>query len=647
MLEDGSSSTLIGLRMLEVGSNKGAKMRITFQKILAVILVVLFLAPSAMAAGRPEGIKPAVKKATVTFKVKRVNEKWAMDDGARLTVSVFSPVPKKIGQKFPVVIFIHPWVTDKTMYDTLAAKYASRGYVGLTYTVRGWFKSEGQINSMDPDYEVKDLRRIITLVGRDRRFPVRKDAKGPVVGVTGYSMGGVHSYLIANRANPRPGDPCDPRVRAIAPMHGGLDMLTTNYPNGAAKLAWNALLLIGGYTGNITGVMLNLLSVIFDPNLNVWQKITGVTQSLMQFLRTPLNNVNPELLKMMEIGLQRRTEDVEQLRSYMKRRSAQWWCDEEMDGRVEHPITVPTLMVAGWKDDLFCPNQSLTALNSLIAAPKRVIMSNHGHLGDFNFPWKFGFKTTPEQEWIEGQIQAWFDHFLKGVKNGAERGPAISYYREWNPTTYGTSNSWPLAGTTQVTYNVGEGDGGNRQGTLSTEANFSAQPDTLVNTGISGYISLPYFNDIFQSLGAGYMNIPEKLDLVDVPFQHYRYLSEPLTSDTIIDGTPRIKLTYKSSSEYTQLTPRVYEITAEGKKILISRGYYEGYDTRTGTRLSTGEKPIEMTACCYKVKAGSRLRLDIDAADLLTTLPVMQLSLIDLFHDAPGASLLILPMAPG
>jgi len=41
------------------------------------------------------------------------------------------------------------------------------------------------------------------------------------------------------------------------------------------------------------------------------------------------------------------------------------------------------------------------------------------------------------------------------------------------------------------------------------------------------------------------------------------------------------------------------------------------------------------------------LRLDIDAADLLTTLPVMQLSLIDLFHDATGASLLILPMAPG
>jgi len=78
-----------------------------------------------------------------------------------------------------------------------------------------------------------------------------------------------------------------------------------------------------------------------------------------------------------------------------------------------------------------------------------------------------------------------------------------------------------------------------------------------------------------------------------------------------------------------------------------SRGYYESYDTRTGTRLSTDEKPIEMTACYHKVKAGSRLRLDIDAADLLTTLPVMQLSLIDLFHDATGASLLILPMAPG
>jgi len=51
----GLVSILIGLRMLEVGSNKRGEDADYFPKDLAVILVVLFLAPSAMAAGHRGG----------------------------------------------------------------------------------------------------------------------------------------------------------------------------------------------------------------------------------------------------------------------------------------------------------------------------------------------------------------------------------------------------------------------------------------------------------------------------------------------------------------------------------------------------------------------------------------------------------------
>jgi len=51
----GLGSILIGLRMLEVGSNKRGEDADYFPKDLAVILVVLFLAPSAMAAGHRGG----------------------------------------------------------------------------------------------------------------------------------------------------------------------------------------------------------------------------------------------------------------------------------------------------------------------------------------------------------------------------------------------------------------------------------------------------------------------------------------------------------------------------------------------------------------------------------------------------------------
>jgi putative CocE/NonD family hydrolase len=621
-------------------------MRRSYRKSIAVLIVALLLVPGAAALGHPAGLKPALKGTPeVTYKVKRINEKWSMSDGVKLPVSVFYPVRKNIFETFPVVVFAHPWLFDKTVYDNLAAKYASHGYVGLTYTVRGWFKAEGQINSMDPDVEMKDLSRIITLAGRDGRFPVRKDRRGPVVGVTGYSMGGMHSYMIAPRADPRSGDPCDPRVRAVAPVHGGVDLLFTHYPYGAGKLLWTVLLLSGAFTGNTVQVMLNLLEVVMDPNLNPWQKITQLTQNVVEYLKLPVNKVDPALATMF-IGLQRRVDDLEQMRSFFLRRSARFWCDEEMDGQIEHPITVPTLQVAGWKDDLFVPNQSLNALNSMISAPKRLIMTNHGHLGDLNFPWKFGYQTTPEQEWIEGQIEAWFDRFLKGKKNGIENQPAVTYYRDWDPGTYGTSGTWPISGTTDVSYNLG-GNTGPRQGSMSTDADYGPKPDTLVNTGISGSISLPYFNDVLESMGGPYFNLPEKIDLFDIPSQRYNYVSEPMTSDEIIGGTPRIRLTYKSTGKYTQLNPRLYEITADGKKILVTRGYYEGYNTQTGIRLSTGEKPIEMNACCHKVKAGSRLMLEIETADPLQVMPVMGFSRIELYHDEPGASLLVLPMAPG
>lgn len=205
-------------------------------KVVSLVLVFLIVLP-AIATARPTKKAPP-KRSTgpVVYDVKKVDERWAMQDGAQLPVSVYSPVPNKQGELFPAIVFVHPWDIDKSLYDALAAQYASRGYVGVTYTVRGWFGSDGEINCIDPDCEVKDLSNIITLALQDTRFPIVKDSVGPVVGVIGYSMGGVHSFLIAPRQNPGPGDPGDPRVRAVVPMHGGADLLCSIYPKRGGQV---------------------------------------------------------------------------------------------------------------------------------------------------------------------------------------------------------------------------------------------------------------------------------------------------------------------------------------------------------------------------------------------------------------------------
>ena len=118
-----------------------------------------------------------------------------------------------------------------------------------------------------------------------------------------------------------------------------------------------------------------------------------------------------------------------------------------------------------------------------------------------------------------------------------------------------------------------------------------------------------------------------------------------MPNDRVIDGTPRLSLSYQSSSQFTQLNPRLYEVSPDGKRTFITRGWYEGHDKRCWTRISTADNPVEMVACCHKVKAGDRLELELRTSDMIQTWPLWGLSFINILHDSPAPSSIILPMS--
>jgi len=283
----------------------------------------------------------------------------------------------------------------------------------------------------------------------------------------------------------------------------------------------------------------------------------------------------------------------------------------------------------------------------MVAAPKRIIITSGGHAGGYSMPIT-GFTPQPnaEKDLVDRETAEWFDHFLKGARNGVEKEPAVSYYRSWDPQNFGTSDCWPLAGTTDATYYLGA-NSRFRQGALSSSVATASQPDLLVNTGFSGSISLPYFNDFPKMMGMNLTaNIPEKIDLLSMPMQHYSYVTDPIEKELFINGTPRLTFSYASTNKFTQLIPRLYEVAPDGKETLICRGWFEGIDERTNTRVNTENNPIEMVTCCYKAKAGSRLKLEVRTSDMLMSWPQWEYSKINIFHDGPDASRLILPVAP-
>ena len=619
-----------------------------------LVLFVLFIALTltagtalAPAAGVPGASASAPCEVTLqetetagTYDINRIDEAWTMSDGTTLPVSVFNPVPKNAGETFPVIVCIHGWGGDKTMSSWTAEYYARKGYIGVAMTCRGWLGAGGEIGIMDPEHDVKDISDIITLVDGDTRLSVLRDEKGPMVGVTGYSMGGCFSYLLAPRQDPRPGDPCDPRVRAVVPMHGSFDLIFSLYPNDALKFSMAIGLLSGSYMGNIMSLAMNLFLALGDDSMGDWQKLSTVLQSLGMFLQQPINNVTPLLPFLFEVVTQRLFDKEAEARQIAKVRSARYWCDEEYDGKViEHPITVPMLILCSFNDSFFYSNEGLMAFNSAVG-PKRIVITNAGHGGDGAVMSGGRFPLSEEHQWILDQVDNWFDHYLKGVDNGAESEPRICYYRDRDPANYGLADEYPLPGTSTTTYYL------DRDKLSTNGGDDGMQSDIYLNIGFTGTISIPEFFESFGELGGLEMDLPDKIEICEIPFTEHSYLTDPLPEDVTIMGAPQLILYYSSTHSMAQLDPSIYEVAPDGTETLVSRGWFEGIHGEAWSMVDTSDKPIEMQAFYHCFEAGSRIKLEITTADLISAWPNFTPSITWLFHDAEYRSQLLLPVVP-
>ncbi|MFI6055626.1 alpha/beta fold hydrolase [Streptomyces violascens] len=146
--------------------------------------------------------------------------------GAKIDTSFFTAGSAK--DKRPAVLIGHGFGGSKDEAKGQAEQLARDGYAVLTWSARGFGKSTGQIGLNDPQFEVKDVSRLIDwLAGRPE---VRLDGAGdPRVGVTGVSYGGAISLLAAGY---------DKRVDAIAPEMTYWNLSDVFFPDGVYKKLW-------------------------------------------------------------------------------------------------------------------------------------------------------------------------------------------------------------------------------------------------------------------------------------------------------------------------------------------------------------------------------------------------------------------------
>ncbi|MFD7017465.1 alpha/beta fold hydrolase [Streptomyces sp. NPDC059928] len=146
--------------------------------------------------------------------------------GAKIDTSFFTAGSGH--DKRPAVLIGHGFGGSKNEVKGQAEQLARDGYAVMTWSARGFGSSTGQIGLNDPQFEVRDVSRLIDWLAK--RPEVKLDAPGdPRVGVTGVSYGGAISLLAAGY---------DKRVDAIAPEMTYWNLSDVFFPNGVYKKLW-------------------------------------------------------------------------------------------------------------------------------------------------------------------------------------------------------------------------------------------------------------------------------------------------------------------------------------------------------------------------------------------------------------------------
>ncbi len=284
-------------------------------------------------------------------------------DGTPIVTHFFPAQGLAPGAKAPTILVGHGWAgrgatdidggTDEgTQGNTAIGDLHRAGYNVLTWDARGFGGSGGIVNVDGPDYEGRDVRRLISHVA-DQPEATLDSAGDPRVGMAGGSYGGGIQLVTAA---------LDTRLDAIVPDIAWHSLVTSLYKDDNIKLGWGSVL---ASAGNATGRLDGRINSAFTQGA-----ATG------------------------RIGDNERN----------------WFASRGPGAELVGKIRIPTLLTQGTVDTLFTLREAEANYRILKANKVPVKMMWHcgGH-GLCDFP-------PGEPGRVERAALKWFDRYLKGNK---------------------------------------------------------------------------------------------------------------------------------------------------------------------------------------------------------------------------------------
>ncbi|WP_405529123.1 CocE/NonD family hydrolase [Streptomyces canus] len=150
----------------------------------------------------------------------------AGDGGTPLKANVITPAGADGTRRYPLLVLPTSWGLPQIEYLAQAQKLANSGYVVVTYNVRGFWQSGGEIEVAGPP-DTADASKVIDWALANTPADDRH------IGMAGVSYGAGISLLTAAK---------DKRVKAVASLSGWADLIDSIYSGRTQHVQAGALL---------------------------------------------------------------------------------------------------------------------------------------------------------------------------------------------------------------------------------------------------------------------------------------------------------------------------------------------------------------------------------------------------------------------
>lgn len=163
--------------------------------------------------------------------IRRESVRIPMEPGVELIGTIYQKRGARGGQ--PLVLLLNPWSIGSWVYGIQANALAERGFTVLSYNLRGWSGSSGEVDAGGA-IDVSDVSRVIDWAAWTHGVDVSR------VGIGGVSLG---AGVALNAAA------FEPRIRAVASMSTWTNLYTPIYGNSTKRVFWDSVLWLGSIAG--------------------------------------------------------------------------------------------------------------------------------------------------------------------------------------------------------------------------------------------------------------------------------------------------------------------------------------------------------------------------------------------------------------